>query len=160
MLIRGLWVQVLIEGGGTDAKRRTSAVASNRQAGGYALELALGCACFLQLTNMLPSSRLSFQCHQFRRSSLHVRLFFRSYHRLLHSRKISTLPQRRTEPFAIGTELRGHSGRTYKVQEVLAERRQPLFCVYRARYLLLEHSHVVLDMTLTAAKCRGREFRD
>lgn len=116
--------------------------------------------CRSGISDMLPSSRLSFQCHQFRRSSLHVRPFFRSHHRLLHLRKMSTLPQRRTEPFAIGTELRGHSGRTYKVQEVLAERRRPLFCVYRARYLLLEHSHVVLDITLTAAKCRGREFRD
>ncbi|KAF2278015.1 kinase-like protein [Westerdykella ornata] len=38
-----------------------------------------------------------------------------------------------SEPFSIGAALRGHSGRTYSVQEILTERRGPLLCVYRAR---------------------------
>ncbi|KAH9222554.1 calcium/calmodulin dependent protein kinase [Leptodontidium sp. 2 PMI_412] len=37
-----------------------------------------------------------------------------------------------TAPFSPGTTLRGQSGRTYTIQEVLAERREPLLCVYRA----------------------------
>ncbi|OBT78614.1 hypothetical protein VF21_02361 [Pseudogymnoascus sp. 05NY08] len=36
------------------------------------------------------------------------------------------------EPFIQGATLRGQSGRTYTIQEVLAERRDPLLCVYRA----------------------------
>ncbi|RDW65691.1 uncharacterized protein DSM5745_09430 [Aspergillus mulundensis] len=36
------------------------------------------------------------------------------------------------EPFTLGTILRSHSGRTYKIEEVLSYRRNPLPCVYRA----------------------------
>jgi hypothetical protein len=37
-------------------------------------------------------------------------------------------------PLSPGATLRAQSGRTYTIQEVLAERREPLLCVYRARY--------------------------
>lgn len=37
------------------------------------------------------------------------------------------------EPLKAGATLCGQSGQTYTVQEVLAERRNPLLCVYRAR---------------------------
>ncbi|KAJ9371136.1 hypothetical protein DTO282F9_7322 [Paecilomyces variotii] len=36
------------------------------------------------------------------------------------------------EPLTLGTMLRSDSGRTYKIEEVLADRRNPLLCVYRA----------------------------
>ncbi|KAJ9196655.1 hypothetical protein DTO164E3_6185 [Paecilomyces variotii] len=36
------------------------------------------------------------------------------------------------EPLTLGTMLRSDSGRTYKIEEVLADRRKPLLCVYRA----------------------------
>lgn len=38
------------------------------------------------------------------------------------------------ELYTPGATLCGQSGRTYTIQEVLAERREPLLCVYRARY--------------------------
>ncbi|KAJ9232761.1 hypothetical protein DTO169E5_7321 [Paecilomyces variotii] len=36
------------------------------------------------------------------------------------------------EPLTLGTMLGSDSGRTYKIEEVLADRRKPLLCVYRA----------------------------
>ncbi|KAJ9303049.1 hypothetical protein DTO271G3_423 [Paecilomyces variotii] len=36
------------------------------------------------------------------------------------------------EPLTLGTMLRSDSGQTYKIEEVLADRRKPLLCVYRA----------------------------
>ena len=42
--------------------------------------------------------------------------------------------QMANEPLTPGATLCGHSGRTYTIQEVLAERQKPLLCVYRARY--------------------------
>jgi hypothetical protein len=43
--------------------------------------------------------------------------------------------QMANEPLTPGTTLCAHSGRTYTIQEVLAERRESLLlCVYRARY--------------------------
>jgi len=48
-----------------------------------------------------------------------------------------------------GATLCGQSGRTYTIQEVLAERREPLLCVYRARYdpnLMIISSDAVLIM--------------
>lgn len=42
--------------------------------------------------------------------------------------------QMANEPLAPGAKICGQSGRTYTIQEVLAERREPLLCVYRARY--------------------------
>ncbi|KAK4246834.1 kinase-like protein [Corynascus novoguineensis] len=47
-------------------------------------------------------------------------------------RTMSSLSQTKSEPFSIGAALRGRSGRTYSIQEVLSERRDPLLCVYRA----------------------------
>lgn len=40
------------------------------------------------------------------------------------------------EPRPVGTPLLGHSGRTYNVEKILVDRRDPLLCVYRARYEL------------------------
>jgi hypothetical protein len=37
-------------------------------------------------------------------------------------------------PLSPEATLCAQSGRTYTIQEVLAERREPLLCVYRARY--------------------------
>lgn len=37
------------------------------------------------------------------------------------------------EPLSLGTMLKSDSGQTYKIEEVLADRRKPLLCVYRAR---------------------------
>lgn len=42
------------------------------------------------------------------------------------------------EPLTLGTMLRSDSGRTYKIEEILADRRKPLLCVYRARCINLE----------------------
>ena len=53
-----------------------------------------------------------------------------SSHRTISSRAI----QMANEPLTPGATLCGQSGRTYTIQEVLAERRDPLLCVYRARY--------------------------
>jgi hypothetical protein len=57
-------------------------------------------------------------------------------HHLSSSRRTisSRALQMANEPLAPGAKLCGQSGRTYTIQEVLAERREPLFCVYRARY--------------------------
>ncbi|KAK4204497.1 kinase-like domain-containing protein [Triangularia verruculosa] len=59
-------------------------------------------------------------------------------HRTMSSRStpsrrqpVGPLP-RRTTPFAVGEELRGKSGIAYRIEEVLAERQEPLLCVYRA----------------------------
>jgi hypothetical protein len=38
-------------------------------------------------------------------------------------------------PLALGTMLKSGSGRTYRVEEFLAERRKALLCVYCARYV-------------------------
>lgn len=45
----------------------------------------------------------------------------------------TTLPSHE-EPLPPGERLKGDSGRIYKIEEVLADRRKPLLCVYRARY--------------------------
>jgi hypothetical protein len=37
------------------------------------------------------------------------------------------------EPLALGTMLKTDYERTYKIEEILADRRKPLLCVYRAR---------------------------
>ncbi|KAL2258078.1 hypothetical protein VTK26DRAFT_8750 [Humicola hyalothermophila] len=39
---------------------------------------------------------------------------------------MATSSTRRSEPFSVGSALRGDSGRSYEVQEILAERRKPL----------------------------------
>jgi hypothetical protein len=51
-------------------------------------------------------------------------------------RAMSAARARRTEPFPTGSALHGDSGRVYKIQEILSQRRQPLLCVYRAKYVL------------------------
>jgi hypothetical protein len=48
----------------------------------------------------------------------------------------TSAPVRRTEPFPVGDILLGSSGRSYSVEEILRERRKPMLCVYRARYVL------------------------
>ena len=53
-------------------------------------------------------------------------------HRTMSSRSLQT----DDKPLTPGTTLCGQSGRMYTIQEVLAERRKPLLCVYRARYEL------------------------
>ncbi|KAH6847197.1 kinase-like domain-containing protein [Chaetomium sp. MPI-CAGE-AT-0009] len=47
---------------------------------------------------------------------------------------MSTTPAsaQRADPFSIGDILQGSSGRSYNVEEILADRRKPLLCVYRA----------------------------
>ncbi|KAF1840087.1 kinase-like protein [Cucurbitaria berberidis CBS 394.84] len=45
---------------------------------------------------------------------------------------MSSSSQKQFEGFSIGATLRGYSGQTYIIQEILAERRTQLSCVYRA----------------------------
>ncbi|QKX63782.1 uncharacterized protein TRUGW13939_10953 [Talaromyces rugulosus] len=45
---------------------------------------------------------------------------------------MSTASHPNTEPLTSGTELQSDSGQTYQIEEVLADRRKPLLCVYRA----------------------------
>jgi hypothetical protein len=49
-------------------------------------------------------------------------------------RTMSTPLQSHEEPLPIGTRLKGDSGQIYMIEEILADRRKPLLCVYRARY--------------------------
>lgn len=56
---------------------------------------------------------------------------------LSQPRGMSTTLQSREEPLPLGTMLKSGSGRNYKIEEILADRRKPLLCVYRARYVLL-----------------------
>lgn len=46
----------------------------------------------------------------------------------------STTLQSHEEPLCLGADLKGESGRIYRIEEVLSDRRKPLLCVYRARY--------------------------
>ena len=66
--------------------------------------------------------------------------------------------QMANEPLTPGTTLCGQSGRTYTIQEVLAERREPLLlCVYRTRYgpnPILSSS----DATLIIRSADGQNF--
>lgn len=50
----------------------------------------------------------------------------------LSSRMDNTLHLRQ-EPLPLGTILKGDSGRIFVIEEVLADHRTPLLCVYRAR---------------------------
>ncbi|KAI1503702.1 kinase-like protein [Biscogniauxia marginata] len=58
--------------------------------------------------------------------------FIRRCHHPCHRTLSSLSSQTKFEPFSIGAALRGQSGRTYNIQDVLAERRDLLLCVYRA----------------------------
>ncbi|KAL4876478.1 kinase-like domain-containing protein [Aspergillus karnatakaensis] len=60
------------------------------------------------------------------RYSCHGRLFSGQH-------AISTTSQSREDPLPIGTKIKGDSGRVYTIEEILADRRKPLLCVYRAR---------------------------
>jgi hypothetical protein len=42
------------------------------------------------------------------------------------------------EPLTLGMMLKSDSGQTYKIEEVLADRRKSVLCVYRARCVDLE----------------------
>ncbi|PTU22237.1 hypothetical protein P175DRAFT_0514365 [Aspergillus ochraceoroseus IBT 24754] len=44
-----------------------------------------------------------------------------------------TTLQSHEEPLHLGAQFKGDSGRIYRIEEVLADRRKPLLCVYRAR---------------------------
>jgi hypothetical protein len=50
---------------------------------------------------------------------------------------MSTTSLNREELFTLGTMVKSDSGQTYKIEEVLAERRKPLLCVYLARCVYL-----------------------
>ncbi|KUL81330.1 hypothetical protein ZTR_10085 [Talaromyces verruculosus] len=45
---------------------------------------------------------------------------------------MSSTSQVSKEPLSLGTMLKSDSGQAYKIEEVLADRRKPLLCVYRA----------------------------
>ncbi|KAJ5594715.1 uncharacterized protein N7459_000923 [Penicillium hispanicum] len=57
---------------------------------------------------------------------------------------MSTAVQSHEEPFPLGAQLKGDSGRTYRIEEILADRRKPLLCVYRA--LADEGSYIIKNM--------------
>ncbi|KAE8352417.1 kinase-like domain-containing protein [Aspergillus coremiiformis] len=45
---------------------------------------------------------------------------------------MSTMSPCNKEPLILGTVLKSDSGQTYKIDEIIADRRKPLLCVYRA----------------------------
>ena len=51
--------------------------------------------------------------------------------------RMSTALQSREEPLPLGTMLKSGAGWTYKIEEILTDRRKPLLCVYRARCVWL-----------------------
>ncbi|KAH7370624.1 kinase-like domain-containing protein [Rhexocercosporidium sp. MPI-PUGE-AT-0058] len=53
-------------------------------------------------------------------------------YRSISSVSSSVLPIAHNEPLAPGATIQGHSGRTYTIEETIAERQGPLLCVYRA----------------------------
>ena len=57
-----------------------------------------------------------------------------SSNRSISSISSRVLPMAHNEPLAPGATIQGYSGRTYTIEEIIAERRNPLLCVYRARY--------------------------
>lgn len=59
-----------------------------------------------------------------------------------------------TEPLTVRTSICGQSGPAYTIQEVLAERREPLLCVYRARY---DISPAIRTMLITTG-AEGQSF--
>ena len=61
------------------------------------------------------------------------------------------------EPLAPGATLCSQSGRTYTIQEVLAEQREPLLCVYRARYGP-NPVHSSSDAALIITSAEGQNF--
>ncbi|EER45640.1 conserved hypothetical protein [Histoplasma capsulatum var. duboisii H88] len=57
---------------------------------------------------------------------------------------MSTTLQSHKEPLPLGARLKGDSGRIYRIEEVLTDRRKPLLCVYRAR--TDEENYVIKNM--------------
>lgn len=51
---------------------------------------------------------------------------------LQRQRYMSTLRPTGNEPLAPGTIIKTDSGKTYTIDDILADRRKPLLCVYRA----------------------------
>jgi len=78
------------------------------------------------------------------------------YHSPFSRRTLSSqLLKMADEPLTPGAKLCGQSGRTYTIEEVLAERRKPLLCVYRARYTL---NPTIRGSVLIAISAEGRDF--
>lgn len=82
-----------------------------------------------QSTSLIPRALFDFQRYIARPIS--ASSFRQPVRTMSSSTKISP-----TEPCPVGTPLPGHSGRTYKVEKIVVDRRDPLLCVYRARYEL------------------------
>lgn len=81
---------------------------------------------------------------------------FSSLYRTYRTMSSGLLPMT-TGPLSPGTTLCAQSGRTYTIQEVLTERREPLLCVYRARYdpnLTMSND----DTLLILKSAEGRNF--
>lgn len=68
---------------------------------------------------------------------------------------MSTASHPNTEPLTSGTELQSDSGQTYKIEEVLVDRRKPLLCVYRARSVYRETHYSLLTPTMGSAERRN-----
>jgi hypothetical protein len=66
---------------------------------------------------------------------------------------MSSTSQLSKEPLTLGTMFKSDSGQTYKIEEVLADRRKPLLSVYRARCVDLE-VHVIFLLTAPGAAAR------
>ncbi|ODH45828.1 hypothetical protein GX48_08092 [Paracoccidioides brasiliensis] len=47
----------------------------------------------------------------------------------------STSPLTSNRPFTMGTTLKSDSGKTYKIENMIVDRRNPPLCVYRPRLL-------------------------
>ena len=70
----------------------------------------------------------------------------RSLHRPLGRQPLqghimSTVSRSNKEPIAPGTLLKSDTRRMYNVEEILADRRQPLLHVYRARCVIITSSY-------------------
>jgi len=78
------------------------------------------------------------------------------HHHLSSSRTVSSqASEMASEPLIPGSTLCGESGRIYTIREVLAERRKPLLCVYRARYNL---NPTIRHSVLTITSAEGQNF--
>lgn len=107
---------------------------------------ARGISCFPSLLPSLPTKPLPLVT---RYPGL-GRQFSRRY-------AMSTTLQSHKEPLSLGTRLKGDSGRIYRIEDVLTDRRKPLLCVYRARYRSFkEHSAFVV----LVLNCRTAESSD
>lgn len=69
--------------------------------------------------------------------------------------RISQISQSSKEPLTLSTMLKSDSGRTYKIEEVLANQQKPPLCVYRARYIA---PNALARFLPTTRKCRWKEL--